>query len=56
LIADCETVDDLEHMYELSHAKVAFSLGYRDIYGRFIRFPNTTVMSNEIIESRIVKD
>ena len=54
--ADCKTIDDLEHTYELSHAHVAFSFGYRDASGRFIRFTNTTVISNEISESRIEKD
>ncbi len=44
-------MDDLEHTYELSHAVVAFSLGYINANGEFIRFTNTTVMSNEIIES-----
>jgi hypothetical protein len=44
-------VDDLEHTYELSHAVVAFSLGYIKSNGEFVRFTNTTVMSNEIVES-----
>jgi hypothetical protein len=48
-------VEDLQTTYELTHARVAFSLGYENTNGQFIRFTNTTVVSNEIIESKIEK-
>ncbi|CAF0936206.1 unnamed protein product [Adineta steineri] len=47
---DCETTDELQHMYELSQAKIAFSLGYTDENDRFIRYTKTTVTSNDIVE------
>jgi hypothetical protein len=53
--ANCKSVKDLNDTYELTHARVAFSLGYFDANGQFIRFTNTTVISNEIIESKIEK-
>ncbi|CAF2447614.1 unnamed protein product [Rotaria sp. Silwood2] len=48
--ADCKTIEDLEHAYKLSHAIVAFSLGFINNNNEFIRFTKTTVMSNEIVE------
>jgi len=53
--ADCESVEDLKDTYELNSARIAFSLGYTDTNNQFNRFPNTTVFSNEIIESKIVQ-
>ncbi|CAF1260601.1 unnamed protein product [Rotaria sp. Silwood1] len=47
---DCKTIAELEHAYELSHAIVAFSIGFTNNKNEFIRFTNTTVMSNEVIE------
>ncbi|CAF0848922.1 unnamed protein product [Rotaria sordida] len=48
--ADCKTISDLEHDYELSHAMVAFSLGFINKNNKFIRFTKTTIISNEIVE------
>jgi hypothetical protein len=53
--ADCESVEDLKDTYELNSARIAFSLGYTDTNNQFNRFSNTTVFSNEIIESKIVQ-
>lgn len=51
---NCQTIKALEDTYQLSRARIAFSLGYRDANAnnQFIRFPNTTVISNEIVESK----
>lgn len=51
-ITDCETIDELKETYALNRALIAFSLGYFNEEGRFIRFTNTTVVANEIVESK----
>ncbi|CAM4898821.1 unnamed protein product [Rotaria socialis] len=49
---NCEIIKDFKNAYELSRARLAFSLGYSDDNNQLFRFTNTTVMLNEIIEKK----
>ena len=49
---NCKFGKDFKKIYTLNRARVAFSLGYFDTTDRFIRFKHTTVVSNEIVESK----
>ncbi|UJR37644.1 hypothetical protein I4U23_030341 [Adineta vaga] len=53
--AECKTIEELGHIYELSRAKIAFSLVFQNSNGQYIRCTDTTVMSNEIIEKEKAK-
>ena len=52
IIAPCTNVNDLEHSYELSQAKIAFSIASLHETGLLTRYTDTTAMSNEIHESK----
>jgi hypothetical protein len=51
-ITDCKSVEDLKETYALNRAVLAFSLGCFYTDDRFRRFTKTTVMSNELDESK----
>ncbi|CAF1434413.1 unnamed protein product [Adineta ricciae] len=52
LTEGCKTIEDLESRYNLLCAQVAFSIVYQMSDGSFVRYPSTTVISNEIVEKK----